>query len=317
MPEGDVVFRTAARLHQALAAAPLTRAELRWGALDASALVGRVTLEVTARGKHLLHRVDGGWTVHSHLRMEGSWRVVATREPAEHRAEHGTEHRAEHRVTRGVERGRSRPDPAGNPQVRAVFGTRRWTCLGLRLGMLDLVRTTDEHAIVGHLGPDLLGPDWDAATALGNLRAHPDVPIGQALLDQRLLAGIGTMYAAETLFLRRTYPWTPVGAIADDDLARLIGTAKRLLTVGAAQVVQSTTGSTRRGEEVSVHARSGRPCLRCGDTIRVAPIGEPGRERTMFSCPTCQGGLAPGDDGTPQRPLGTGARTRPGTRERR
>lgn len=300
MPEGDVVARTAARLEKALRGAPLARAELRWGELDGTPLLGRATLEVRSRGKHLLHRVEGGWTVHSHLRMEGSWRIVAA-SPARHPS---------------TSRHRSGRDPMANAQVRAVVATSHWTCLGFRLGMLSLIRTADEHTVVGHLGPDLLGSDWDAALALGNLRAHPDLPIGQALLDQRLLAGIGTMYAAETLFLRQTHPWRPVSAIEDDDLEALVETARRLLTIGATQVIQSTTGSTRRGEEVYVHARSGLPCRRCGDAVRVAPIGDPGRERTMFSCPTCQGGLAPGDDGRAQRPLGSGRGSRRGSGSR-
>lgn len=285
MPEGDVVFRSAARLHRAMAGEVLVRAELRWGSLDGAPLVGQRTIEVRSRGKHLLHRVEGGWTVHSHLRMEGSWRIAAVPASSSNRPQR---------------------DPAANLQARVVLATSRWMCLGLRLGLLDLVRTTDEHTLVGHLGPDLLGPGWDPDLALANVRAQPRMPIGQALLDQRLLAGIGTMFAAETLFLRRTHPWEPVANIGDDDLAALIAMARRLLTIGTKQVVQSTTGSTLRGEEVYVHARSGRACRRCGDLIRVAPIGETGRERTMFSCPTCQGGIAPTDSGRPQQPLGSG-----------
>lgn len=290
MPEGDVVFRTANRLNEALQGDALRRAELRWGSLDGSGLVGHTTVEVVSRGKHLLHRVAGGWTIHSHLRMEGSWRIW----PAS-------------------SRGRA-ADPAAHSHVRAVLAGGRWLCLGLRLGMLDLIRTAEESTCVGHLGPDLLGPDWDRDLALHNLRADPTVPIGQALLDQRLLAGIGTMYAAETLFLRRTFPWTHVGELTDTEVLTLIDTARRLLQIGTTQAVQSTTGSTRKGEELYVHARSGRPCRRCGDTIRVAPIGVTGRERTMFSCPSCQGGLAPGDTGRRQRPMGSSGGRRTGLR---
>lgn len=295
MPEGDVVYRTARRLHQTLSDQPLTGVELRWGSLDGSALVGRRTLEVASRGKHLLHRIESGWTLHSHLRMEGSWRIVATDEV-----------------------GAGGRDRTRNLQVRAVVANDRWTALGLQLGMLDLVPTRSEDTVVGHLGPDLLGADWDLDLALANLRAHPDLPIGQALLDQRLLCGIGTMYCAETLFLTGTHPWRPVGAFSPDELSALLGKAGRLLTVGTTQLVQSTTGSSRPGEEKYVHGRSGRPCLRCGGTVRVAPIGEPGKERTMFSCPTCQGGVGPTDDGKPQEPLGSRRRDRPpGTLGRR
>lgn len=147
-----MVFRTARRLHAALAGEPLTRAELRWGELDGAPLVGRRTLEIVPRGKHLLHRVEGGWTLHTHLRMEGSWRVMAT-------ADVGLRTLADR-------------------QLRVVLGTAAWTALGLRLGMVDLVPTEREGELVGHLGPDILGPDWDRDRVLATLAATPYRPIG-------------------------------------------------------------------------------------------------------------------------------------------
>lgn len=276
MPEGDTVLRTARRLHEAFAGAQLSRAELRWGALDGAALRGRVTEGVRARGKHLLHRVEGGLTLHSHLRMEGSWRL--------------------HRTPSG------RP-PSVARSVRAVLATTQWTALGVRLGMLDLVPTSEEHRLVGHLGPDVLGEDWDEDDALARLLVGT-VSIGEALLDQRNLAGVGTLYCSESLFLERVHPWMPVADLGEEAVRRVVRRAHRLLRANVAHAVQSTTGSRRTGEEHYVHARSGRPCRRCGDTIRVAMIGVPPHERTMFSCPTCQGGLAPTDNGHPQRPLG-------------
>jgi endonuclease VIII len=189
--------------------------------------------------------------------------------------------------------------------IRAVVGTAEWTCIGTRLGMLDLVATADEGTLVGHLGPDLLGPDWDLATALTNLRRHPERAIGEALLDQRLLAGIGTLYDSESLFLQRIHPWTPVGQLDDSALEHLVERAHRLLQANTSRAVQSTTGSLRPGETAYVHARSGRPCRRCGSGIRVAMIGQAPQDRTMFYCPACQGGLAPTDDGRPQRPMGS------------
>lgn len=282
MPEGDTVYRTAARLHQVLAGHPLAVFDLRWGDAATVDLTGRDTVEVVPRGKHILHRIAGGWTVHSHLRMEGSWRVIAAADATPRRLS------AEH--------------------IRAVVGTAEWVCLGLRLGMLDVIPTVREAQLVGHLGPDLLGPDWDAPTALANLAGTPERTIGEALLDQRNLAGIGTMYAAETLFQERVHPWTRVGDLPDEALAGLIARAGRLLRANVGHAVQSTTGSRRRGQEKYAHGRSGLPCRRCGDPIRVWPIGAAPRERTMFFCPTCQGGLAPGDDGRPQAPLGSSAR---------
>ncbi len=288
MPEGDTVWRTAARLHEALAGERLERADLRWPSLATADLRGARTLEVRSRGKHLLHRLDTGLTLHSHLRMEGQWRIEATAALT--------------------------PRLLTNSQLRALLGTTRWTALGLRLGMLDLVATDAEDSLVGHLGPDVLGPDWDPQRAAANLAASQET-IGAALLDQRTLAGVGTMYAAESLFLERLGPWTPAASLAAPTIVGLVERAHRLLDTGRRSAIQSTTGSTRRGETTFVHGRSGRPCRRCGTTVRVAMVGAPPQERTMFYCPGCQGGLGPTDDGRPQRPLGaTAPTTFPGRR---
>lgn len=283
MPEGDTVFRTARRLHQALAGQPLRVCDLRVGEAATLDLSGRATLEVVARGKHLLHRIAGGWTIHSHLRMEGSWQVVAA--------------------------GSASPRRLADPAVRAVVGTESWLCLGVRLGMLDALPTATEDDVVGHLGPDVLGRDWDADAALAHVLTDPTRSIGEALLDQRNLAGVGTMYAAESLFLERVHPWAPVGTLPEATVRRVIARAARLLHANVEHAVQSTTGSRRRGEEKYVHGRSGLPCRRCVATVRVWPIGVPPQERTMFSCPGCQGGPAPGDPGRPQRPLGSTPRS--------
>jgi endonuclease-8 len=291
VPEGDTVWRTAQRLDKALAGAVVVLSDLRFPEVATANLRGSTTLEVVSRGKHLLHRFDNGLTLHSHLRMEGQWRVEAPGDAA----------------------GWLRRD-----DLRAAVGTSSWTALGLRLGMLDLLPTDHEATVVGHLGPDLLGSDWDLARALANLRSS-DSSIGAALLDQRNLAGIGTLWASESLFLSRLGPWTPVAELADADLERVVARAQQLLDQARHHAVQSSTGSRRRGEESYVHARSGRPCRRCGTTVRVAMIGPPTRERTMFYCPGCQGGLAPTDDGRPQRPLGaaTGRGTTRTTGKRR
>jgi endonuclease-8 len=210
--------------------------------------------------------------------MEGQWRVEATEGLA--------------------------PRWRRNPQLRALVGAADWTALGLRLGMLDLVPTDREADVVGHLGPDVLGPDWDPVRAVDHV-VGSHVPVGQALLDQRNLAGVGTMWCAETLFLERVPPWTPADELGREAVERIVARAHRLIDNGRRQAVQSSTGSYRLDEAHYVHARSGRPCRRCGATVRVAMIGEPTRERTMFYCPGCQGGLGPTDDGRPQVPLGS------------
>jgi endonuclease-8 len=291
VPEGDTVWRTAHRLHRAMAGQPVVLCDLRFPAVATVDLRGASTLEVVSRGKHLLHRLDHDGrrvTIHSHLKMEGQWRVEDS----------------------GTVQGWLRRD-----DLRAALGAPRWTALGLRLGVLDVVPTDLEGDLVGHLGPDLLGPDWDAERAVSNLRAS-HAPIGGALLDQRNLAGLGTLWTSETLFLQRVHPWTPADELPDEVVEGVVERGHRLLHGAVGHVIQSSTGSRRKGEETFVHPRSGRPCRRCGDTVRVAAIGPPTQERTMFYCPTCQGGLGPTDDGRPQRPLGSTPSAGPGYRRR-
>jgi endonuclease-8 len=282
MPEGDTVWRTARRLHQALAAQVLTVSDLRWPSLATTHLSGAQTLEVVSRGKHILHRLDSGLTLHSHLRMDGQWRIVAA--PS-----------------------RVRPD---DPAVRAVVGTEQWVAIGSHLGMLDVVATTQEDSLVGHLGPDVLGADWDLDRAVANVRRDAQIPIGAALLDQRNLAGVGTFYASEALFIQRLDPWAAVGSLGEAAVVRVVERARRLLDLNRRNAVQTTTGVNRRGQNAYVHSRSGQPCRRCGEGVRVAMIGVAPQDRTMFYCPRCQGSLAPTDDGRVQRPLGSSRQVR-------
>ena len=172
MPEGDTVWLTARRLHEALAGRVLTRSDVRVPRYATTDLAGATVTEAVARGKHLLIRVDGGITVHTHLRMEGSWRI----RPAGDRI-------------------------APSHRIRLVLANDAWQAVGYQLGIVEILPTAREAGVVGHLGPDLLGPDWDPAEAARRLRAAPARAVGEALLDQRNLAGIGNFYKAEALFL--------------------------------------------------------------------------------------------------------------------
>lgn len=257
MPEGDTVWLAARRLDERLAGHPVTRSDFRVPALATATVTGSSVREVVARGKHLLFRFSDGRTLHTHFRMDGRWHLY-------------------------------RPGAVwrGGPshQVRAVLGTEDWIAVGYRLPVVDLVPTAQEHALVGHLGPDLLGPDWDAVVALRNLRASPDREVGDALLDQRNLAGIGNIYRSEALFACGVSPYRPVGAVGD--LEDLVATARRLLLRNAPRGTQSTTGDERRPHHV--FERAGRACYRCGTTIRRSTLGEPRHERVTYWCPTCQ-----------------------------
>jgi formamidopyrimidine-DNA glycosylase len=257
MPEGDVVWRTARQLHEALAGRVLAFTSFRVPRYATTDLAGRRVAEACSRGKHLLIRVEGGVTIHTHLKMDGSWRI----RPA------------------------ARPVPASH-RVRLVLANRDWQAVGYQLGAVEVLPVSAEDRAVGHLGPDLLGPDWDLAEAVRRLRAQPARPAGEALLDQRNLAGIGNLFLAEMLFLRGVSPWRRVGDVAD--LEALVELGRRLLDANKQRPGQVTTGIWRRGEETWVYGRAGRPCQRCGTTIASAEQGGPGEERVRFWCPHCQ-----------------------------
>ncbi len=266
MPEGDTVWLAAQRMNTALAGATLRRGELRVPALAEVDLAGVTVTEVVPRGKHMLIRLGDGRTLRTHYRMDGSWHIYRPGAPW-------------------------RGGPAF--AVRALLVTDDWECVGYRLHDLALVRTEHEDQIVGHLGPDVLGPDWDLDEALRRLRAHPDEQIGVALLDQRNLAGIGNLYKVESLFLCRVHPWTPVADV--EDLAGLVERARTLMLANRHHPEQSTTGSLRRGEDHWVAGRRGRPCRRCGTTIILGDQGPDLQERVTWWCPTCQAARSPID----------------------
>ncbi|WP_405950979.1 DNA glycosylase [Streptomyces prunicolor] len=290
MPEGDTVWQTARRLHTALAGKVLTRSDLRVPKYATADLTGRTVLDVTPRGKHLLTRVEGGLTLHSHLRMDGTWRVYAN----------------------------GQRWSGGGPahQIRVILGTADRTAVGYRLPVLELLRTTDEDRAVGHLGPDLLGPDWNPELALANLLADPARPLGEALLDQRNLAGIGNIYKSELCFLLGATPWLPIGALPADRAAKLPAIAKLLLEANRDRPIRNTTSTLTASSpnqnrttspstptpgaprphtpDLFVYGRTPRPCLRCGTPIRTADQGDGSRERPTYWCPTCQVGPAPG-----------------------
>lgn len=263
MPEGDAVWRTARRLHTALVDQVLQGSDLRVPQLATRDLSGRRTLEVVPRGKHLLHRMEGGLTLHSHLRMDGSWKVQGA----------GARHTAGRRHT-----------------TRALLWTAQRVAIGDRLGMLDLVRTQDEDQVVGHLGPDLLDPGFDPVQAVANLLGQPEVPVAESLLDQRNLAGIGTIWASEPLFLHRVNPWQPVGAVGAEALTELLSTTRSLMVQSCRTGRTATTGRTGVGEQTWVFGRRGMRCHRCGSTVGQGSVGRAPQERVFSYCPGCQGG---------------------------
>jgi endonuclease-8 len=262
MPEGDAVWRTARRLHQGLSGQVLTKTDFRVPAIATADLSGGTVVETVSRGKHLLTRIDtpspGGesWTLHTHLKMEGSWRVYE----------------------RGQKWGK-----AGH-LARVALHTGTHTAVGFQLGSTELVLREHEDQVVGHLGPDLLGPDWDPDEAVRRLTADPDRPLGEALLDQRNLAGIGTIYRSELCFLTGYDPRSPVRVVADPQ--RMVRLAHQLLFQNRHLPQIATTGDKRRGRSLWVYGKPGERCLRCGTPIQNGELGV--QRRAAYWCPSCQ-----------------------------
>lgn len=279
MPEGDNVYQAAQKMHAALAGKRLAASDFRVPAFATLDLAGWTVLEVVSRGKHLLHRLAppddtaahdgaGRLSIHSHLSMEGSWQVYPP----------GQRWRKPAHTARAV--------------LTAEDGV---SAVGFSLGMLEVIPTAEEGGAVGHLGPDLLGPDWDAARAEANLRAQPGRAVGLALLDQRNLAGIGNIYRCEVCFLGRVHPATPVARVPD--LAGMVAAAKRLLEANKARP-RNTVGGFGPRNSTWVYGRAGQACLRCRTRIEHGTLAEPTpgtgallgetRERDIWFCPSCQ-----------------------------
>jgi endonuclease-8 len=242
MPEGDAVRRTANTLNAALQGKTLTSSDFRVPRFATVDLAGQQVLETVARGKHLLTRTDAGLTIHSHRRMEGKW---VTGPP-------------------GLRMGPYH-------QIRAVLKTPDCAAIGVRLAMVEVAPTASESRWVGHLGADILDDDFDPAMTLPGGR-----PVVEALLDQRVIAGLGTMWAAEAAFLAQIRPQSLTGGT---DLAPALAEVRR-------RMLASVTG---RRPVMAVFERAGQPCRVCGTVVRSGRVGRPPQDRITYWCPRCQG----------------------------
>lgn len=269
MPEGDTLFRTAAGLRPHLVGRRVVAA--RTGGPGpvprVERIVGREITAVEALGKNLLIRFDNGLEIRTHLKMTGSWHRYQPGEPW-------------------------RRPPARARLVIEVPGAVA-VCFDAPVVELLEQRAESIHPSLGQLGPDLLAPDFDPGEVVRRLRdpSRAATPIGEAIVDQRALAGIGNVYKSEVLWLERVAPSAPVGDLDDDTLLRLVTTARQLLQANAERgggLERVTTGSDRaRVGPLYVYGRTGRPCRRCGTSIRSA---RQGRElpRTTYWCTSCQ-----------------------------
>jgi endonuclease-8 len=271
MPEGDTLFRTAAGLRPFLVGRDVlsARAQGPGPVPQVHRLVGKRIDAVESQGKNLLIRFDGGLQIRTHLRMNGSW----------------------HRYRPG-ERWRRPPGRA-----RLVLEVAGAVAVCFDAPVVELFETRSEplHPSLSRLGPDVLAPDFDAAEAHRRLRApeRADLEIGEALVDQRALAGIGNIYKNEVLWIERLSPFERVGALDDATIHRLIATAQTLMRANVDDVrgpVRVTTSGDRLAPGTRyAYGRKGRPCRRCGTPIAVARQGAD-LPRSTYWCPTCQQG---------------------------
>jgi endonuclease VIII len=261
MPEGDTIHYAANRIRPVLAgrvpdgiSTPSARHRVGAGIAGwGERLAGQVVRSVDAYGKHLFLRFEGGLTLHSHLRMTGSWGVYRIGAPWR---------RGRHRAWLVID--------AGPDQVVQFDGP-----------VLELIRdsrTRFDQELAG-LGQDVLGPEFDEARFIARLREDdPTRPFGDALLDQRTLAGIGNIWKAESCFAAAVDPWRRLGETTDAEALAAVRFARERMGQSARDGFEARP----RG----VYGRRGEACDRCGGEIRSAGQGE--QNRNTFWCPGCQ-----------------------------
>jgi endonuclease VIII len=258
--EGDTLARIAHVLSEVLVGRDVLAARGRAGGPRLERVVGRTVESVRAQGKHLLIAFGGGLTLHTHLAMHGSW----------------------HRYRPGERWRRSAA------RAVAVIETDDSLAVCFDAPTVELLdtRALAIHPWISRLGPDALADDFDVADAVSRLRAAgAGVTIGEALLDQRLVAGLGNVYRSELCFLERISPFAPVSTLSDEQLTALLGRGARLLRANRGGGRRVTTGSGTPGA-LYVYGRTGRPCRRCAMPIASRVAGSP--PRRAYWCPRCQ-----------------------------
>ncbi len=269
MPEGDTIFRTATAIRKWIGGRFVTAASCDVPGVDVAPLVGRNLSVVTAVGKHVLMQFDdttGGaqpLLLRTHMLMTGSWHVYQLGTPWQ------------------------RP----KKQARIVLEAGDRLAVGFNVPVVELTSelASNSHG-VAHLGPDVLNPSFGSADvvqdAIDRLRQSPaDRAIGEVLLDQRVIAGIGNIYRCEALYIERISPWASQGSLSSEALSGLLRTAERLMkqNLTPASVSRNLNAGTNR---TWVYRRSGRPCRTCATAIQSRPQGP--QARTAYWCPQCQ-----------------------------
>jgi endonuclease-8 len=276
MPEGDTLARIATALRPYLAGRVVTAARARLPGPQVSLIVGQKIDAVDAAGKNLLIKFDGGLELRTHLGLHGSW----------HRYRPGETWR--------------RP-PSRAALVIEVPGAVA-VCFDAPVVELFERRAEMVHPTISMLGPDLLSPNYDQAEAIRRLRdkSRAEMPIGEAILEQRAVAGVGNVFKSEVLFMEKVDPFAPVGSLDEATLARILNTARELLQLnsrsdapaGRVTTVDPKTGKKLAPSRLWVYDRAGRPCHRCGTEIQEKAQGSE-LPRSTYFCPSCQAPAAP------------------------
>jgi endonuclease-8 len=263
MPEGDTLHRTAHTLNRVLGKQTLTRVRSSVPDIAQAELAGHVVEEVTALGKNLLVRFDDGRVLHTHLKMRGSWHVYRPGERWQR-----PEHQA--RVVLEV-----------SDALAVCFAAPTVRLLAANAAAAD--------AYLTGLGPDLIPDQFDEAEAVIGLAVLAELPIGQAVMTQTALSGIGNIYKSETLFLCKINPFLTVAQLGTAALTQIVRTARDLLRKNARpeSVQRTTTTPSSNPGQYWVYKRSGRACRVCGELVCMQRQGE--LHRSTYYCPACQG----------------------------
>jgi len=265
VPEGDTIFRSARALHQAFAGKTVTRFDTAYAPLasvnDQSPIAGRTIEQVESRGKWLLIHFSGDLILVTHMLMSGSWHI--------------------YRVGERWKRARS--------HMRVVLGTSdlQAVAFDVPVARFYTARTLQRFAGVAALGPDLLGKGFESDEAEARLLHHGEEEVGNVLLNQRVLAGIGNVFKSEICFACGVNPFRKVATLRAQEIECLFATARRFLAANVTHTgSRRTTGSINPGATLWVYRRAGSECRRCGAAILTRKQG-PGA-RSTYWCPECQ-----------------------------
>ncbi len=277
MPEGDTIHRAASALRTALAGKVMVR-------FDAPRLVGptpeagRIVERVESHGKHLEIEWDDGLILHTHMRMSGSWHLYRI----------GDQWRKPYN------------------DMRASIEVEDWLAVCFNAPVVETYRVPDRrrHPGMGRLGPDLCTPGTDLGAVVNLLLSYPDATarLGDVLLDQRVMCGVGNVYRCEVLWADELSPFAPVGALGELDAVRVVNTAASMLRANLHRASRVTVPGVKGG--LAVYGRNGQPCHRCGESIASRRFGQ--HNRLLYWCPGCQLHLDPkvvrSADDTPMDP---------------